>query len=422
MAVSRTKNTNKEWVRPTRDTSKPFTQVELQSLSPGPKLYTLFASNGLAFTVTPAGSKLFRYYYRTPTGQTTASLGKFPHVSLKDANLRLAEIQRKRAAGIDPNEEKRQARAGADFTFEKVARAWWETKTKHQKERTSNDIWERIQKHVLPKLGRLPIAAITAPMALPIFEAVANRGHVHSAKRILQYCKAIAKYAIRKGLITINVFDSLREALPVEKKKHHAAITEPKEFGRLLAALDEYQGDIVTRYALQLAPLFFLRSAELRCLKWSSINWDERIIEMQATDKKEKRDHIIPLCTQALRILHELKTFNGDNKYILASSLTGRPLSDMTLNVALRRLGFSKEEMTTHGFRAAARTMLAERLGYQSDHIELQSARKVVDGQGNTYNRAQWLDERTAMMQRWADYCDERRAEFRASLSKSLPP
>ncbi len=140
---------------------------------------------------------------------------------------------------------------------------------------------------------------------------------------------------------------------------------------------------------------------------WSQVNWAEKIIEMKATDKKEKRDHIVPLCRQALDLLHELRAFTGQREYILASSITGRALSNMTLNVALRRMGFAKHEMTTHGFRAAARTMLAERLGSHSDQIELQSARKVRDGMGDTYNRTQWLPERTMMMQRWADYCDE---------------
>lgn len=415
MAPVRAENTNsrgERWARPKRDSAKPFTQVELQALKPGPKLYTLFGPNGLAVAIAPTGSKLFRYHYRTVAGKaTTASLGQFPHVTLKEANSRLAEIKSKRARGVDPNDEKRRARAAEAHTFEATARAWVEVIGRSQKAKTNADILSRLEKHVFPTLGRIPIAAITSPLALPIFEGIVARGHVHAAKRVLQYCSAISDYAQAKGLVTGNVFGPLRGCLPAENKQHFAAITAPKEFGRLLVAIDEYEGDIITRFALKLAPLFFLRSTELRTLKWSQVNWDEKIIEMKATDKKEKRDHIVPLCRQALQLLSELRALTGNSDYILASSITGRALSNMTLNVALRRMGFAKHEMTTHGFRAAARTMLAERLGFHSDQIELQSARKVRDGMGDTYNRTQWLAERTRMMQDWADYCDRLRRE-----------
>ena len=271
-----------------------------------------------------------------------------------------------------------------------------------------------LEKDLFPYLGARPIAQITAPELLAVLRRIENRGAVDIAHRAKQTSGLIFRYAIATGRAERDPSRDITGALRNRRKIHHAAITDPKEVGKLLVAIDGYTGTPVVKTALKLSPLLFQRPGEIRHMEWSEINWEQRRWEIPAEKMKMRVDHIVPLCQQALDLLTELQRLTGRGKYVFPSARgASRPLSENGVRVALRTIGYANEQMTPHGFRAMARTILDEVLNYRVDWIEHQLAHAVKDPTGRAYNRTAHLEGRTKMMQAWADYLDSLKDEAR---------
>ncbi|WP_318258138.1 site-specific integrase [Geobacter anodireducens] len=275
----------------------------------------------------------------------------------------------------------------------------------------------RLERDVFPWLGGRPIGDIKAPDVLAVLRRVEARGALETAHRVKTICGQVFRYAVATGRAERDPAADLKGALPPAKKTHLAAITEPAKVGELLRAIDGYQGSFVVRSAMQLAPLVFVRPGELRLAEWSEIDFDAAEWNIPAERMKMKEAHLVPLSTQALNILRELHALTSPSRYLFPSARSNaRPLSNNAVNAALRRMGYDKDEMTGHGFRAMARTILDEVLQFRPDFIEHQLAHAVRDPNGRAYNRTAHLSERKKMMQSWADYLDDLRAPKEKSL------
>ncbi len=259
-------------------------------------------------------------------------------------------------------------------------------------------------------LGKHSITDINPVNVLSVLRRVEDRGAIETAHRVLSIINQIMRYAVQTGRLESNPTRDLTGALPPARATHHAAITEPTEVGALLRAIDGYQGDIITRTALRLAPLVFVRPGELRHAEWEEIDLASATWEIPANKMKRRLPHIVPLSSQAVKLMEEIQAVSGESGYVFTSLRSkGNPISENTINAALRRLGYTKEQMNGHGFRAMARTLLDEELSFPPDIIEHQLAHAVRDPLGRAYNRTQHLDARRKMMQKWADYLDELR-------------
>jgi integrase len=337
------------------------------------------------------------------------SLGAYPDVGLKLARERRDDARKAIAAGIDPVAQRRAKRAGQENTFQVVALEWlakqrFEVTTRKKAEWTFNQL-------LFPRLGSRAIASITAPEVLAVLNRMEAQGKHETAHRAKQRVSQVLRYAIATGRAQNDVTADLRALAPV-KTEHFAAITEPKRVGELLRAIDGYNGQPSTAYALKLAPYLFVRPGELRFAEWQEFSIEAAEWRIPAPKMKMQMQeyHLVPLSQQVVVILRKLQPITGSGKYLFPSLRTReRPISDTTLNAALRRLGFSSDEQTAHGFRSIADTLLNE-LGFPPDVIELQMAHKERNKVRAAYNRAQRLDERRKMMQAWADYLDGLRA------------
>ena len=381
----------------------------IRNAKPKEKPYKLSDGRGLYLLVNPTG-KYFRFDYRFQGKRKTLSLGVYPDVSLSQARDRLNEARKFLAGGVDPSEQRKAAKAiiesQAINNFETVARDWFEKKRGEWVESHSITVITRLEANVFPRLGARPVADITAPELLEVLRIMEARGAKELAQRVKQVCGQVFRYAIACGLAVRDPSADLRGALSSHKKRSMATITDPKQVGGLLRAIYGYQGHIASRCALRFAPLTFVRPGELRHAEWSEINIDLAEWKIPAEKMKMKRTHIVPLSRQAIEVLKEIEPMTGRGRYVFPSLRTGdRPMSENTVLAALRRLGYSKEEMTGHGFRAMASTLLHEK-GWHSDVIELQLAHAEKNSVKAAYNHAQHLPERREMMQAWADYLD----------------
>ena len=387
----------------------PLTDTAIRKAKPGPAPIKLRDGGGLYLLMRPDGARWWRWDYRRPvTGKrNTLSLGTYPDVSLSEARQRHAEARKLLAAGIDPGEQRKAEKAaGADRaanSFEVVAREWLGKRDWSESTGKKTEAW--LAKDVFPHIGGRPIAELTAPEFLRVARRIEERGAIETAHRIMQNCGQVMRYAIATGRADRNPVADLKGALTVPEERHFASVTEPARIGELLRALDGYAGDPVTRAALKLAPLLFVRPGELRHAQWADIDQDAG--EWRYTASKTGQPHIVPLAEQATAVLRELQPLTGRGQYVFPSMRgKGRPMSENTVNAALRRLGYDSDTMTGHGFRAMARTVLDEVLGFRPDYIEHQLAHAVRDPLGRAYNRTQHLPERRKMMQAWADYLD----------------
>jgi len=268
-----------------------------------------------------------------------------------------------------------------------------------------------LERDVFPVLGNRPITDITRGDVIALLRKVEARGVIETADRIKMYCGQIFRYALNLEKIPFNPVSDMRDVLTKREQGHHAAITEPKRLACLIRDIDEYVGSFVVKCALQIAPMVFVRPGELCRAEWTEINLDEAEWNIPATRMKMKQPHLVPLATQAVSILRELHKLTGEGRYVFPSYRSRlRPMSDVALLAALRRMGYSKEEMTTHGWRATARTIMDEVLTIRTDFIEHQLAHAVKDPNGRAYNRTAHLPERKQMMQQWADYLDNLKA------------
>jgi integrase len=390
----------------------PLTDSAIRNAKPKEKNYKLTDGGGLYLLVTPKGGKWWRLDYRYNGKRKTLSMGVYPDVSLKSARDRRSEAKTQLADDIDPGEARKATKASQSDAsgFEAVAREWWGKREPTWSKTHSSRTILRLEKDVFPWIGNRPIGEIEAPELLTVLRRIENRGALETAHRIHQSCGQIFRYAVATGRAQRDPSAALKGALPPTRQRHHASITDPKKIGELLRAVDGYEGSLVTRCALQLASLTFVRPGELRHAEWAEIDLDKAEWRIPAEKMKMRTVHIVPLSNQALKVLNEIKPLTGQGSYVFPGVRTNRrPMSENTVNAALRRLGYSKEEMTGHGFRSMASTILNEQ-GWHRDAIERQLAHAERNSVRAAYNYAEHLPERIKMMQRWADYLDKLKA------------
>ncbi len=393
----------------------PLTDTAIKNAKPGAKPIKLSDEKGLFLLLSPAGGKWWRLKYRFGGKEKLLSMGTYPEVSLKDARQRRDDARKLLADSIDPGANRKAVKATkterAANSFEVIAREWFVRKSPGWAESNADKIIKRLENDAFPWMGERPIAEITPPELLKVLRRMEERGAVESAHRMRNYCGQIYRYAIATGRAERDISADLRGALAPPVKEHRAAITDPKAAAELLRAMDSYQGSFVTKCALRLAPLVFVRPGELRKSEWIEIDLDKAEWNIPAERMKMREPHLVPLSTQAVEILRELHALTGEGRYVFPGARTnGRPMSDNAVLAALRRMGFAKDEMSGHGFRAMARTILDEVLGVRPDFIEHQLAHAVKDPNGRAYNRTAHLAERRKMMQQWADYLDKLKA------------
>ena len=388
----------------------PLNNLKIQTAKPKGKPYKLFDTDGLYLLVTEKGHKWWRFKYRFDGKEKSLSLGTYPEISLADARQRRDEARKHVAHGIDPGAVKKamkQADSAETDTFEVIAREWHAKFTPTWSAIHATTMIARMERDLFPWIGARPVNDVKAPELLTVLRRVESRGALETAHRIRTIAGQVLRYAVATGRCERDCSGDLRGALPQPGEHHHAAITDPKEVAPLLRAIDGYQGGFVVKCALRLAPMFFVRPGELRQAEWAEIDLDERVWNIPADKMKMKQPHIVPLCAQAVAILTELKQLTGASRYVFPSGRSfSRPMSNNTVNAALRRMGFDKETMTGHGFRAMARTILDEVLQVRPDYIEHQLAHAVRDPNGRAYNRTSYLAGRREMMQTWADYLE----------------
>lgn len=389
-----------------------LTDTEIRNARPGDKTLRLYDTRGLYLEIAPKGGKGWRLKYRIDHKEKRISLGVYPDVSLKVARERRDEARKLIADGVDPSlhrqAKKKATEVKAANSFEVVAREWFGRYSANWAQSHSKTVLRRLERDIFPWLGSRPIAEITAPELLAVIRKVEGRGALETAHRELNICGQVFRYAVATGRAERDPSGDLRGALPPVKTRHLAAITDPSRVGELLRMIDNYQGGLVVRCALRLAPLIFVRPGELRHARWEEIDLEGA--EWRFIVSKTKTDHIVPLSRQAITILQELQPLTGRGDYLFPSGRsTQRPMSENAVLAALRALGIDKEEMSGHGFRAMARTLLDEELGVRPELIEQQLAHAVKDPLGRAYNRTKHLKERHLMMQQWADYLDDLR-------------
>ena len=384
-----------------------LTESRLRAAKASQKAVKLFDGGGLYLLLHPNGSKYWRFKYRYGGKEKKLALGVYPTVSLKQARERRDDARRQIAAGVDPSAERKAAKEETDpECFEAVAREWFAKYSPSWAPSHSDKIIRRLERDLFPYLGGRPIKAINAPELLTVLRRIEARGTVETAHRALQNAGQVFRYAVATGRAERNCAGDLRGALAPVKESHYASVTEPKAVGELLRAIEGYQGDAVTRAALKLAPLVFVRPGELRRAEWAEMDFDKAEWRIPAPKMKSRALHIVPLSTQAVAILRELHPLTGSGRYVFPGLRSRtRPMSANTVNAALRRLGYSKTDMTAHGFRSMASTILNEQ-GWNRDAIERQLAHGERDAVRAAYNYAEHLPVRRQMMQAWADYLD----------------
>jgi integrase len=383
-----------------------LSDTAIRNSKPRIRPYKLFDGEGLYLLINPNDSRWWRFKYRLAGKEKLLSFGVYPDVSLKLARQMRSRARERLAQGIDPSLLRQSEKTAQANTFEAVAREWLVLQAKKLAPTTFAKATWTLETLVFPYIGGRPIAKITAADVLRVLKRIEGRGTHETAHRTRQRCSQVFRYAVVTGRAEHDVTISLRGALAPVDEQHHAAITQPQRIGELLRAIDGYSGHIVTHLALKLAPLVFARPGELRAAVWAEIDLNRREWRIAAERMKMREEHIVPLSAQALAILKELIPITGNSRYLFPSLNSGaRPMSENTINSALRRLGYTKEEMTGHGFRSMASTCLNEQ-GWNPDVIELQLAHAERNRVRAAYNRAQRLPERQKMMQGWADYLD----------------
>ncbi|MEW6672327.1 MAG: integrase arm-type DNA-binding domain-containing protein [Thermodesulfobacteriota bacterium] len=388
----------------------PMTDVKVRNAKPKNKQFKLFDTEGLFLLVTPAGGKWWRFKYRLEGKEKLLSLGTYPEVGLSQARVRRDAARKQVADGIDPSQVRKALKAAKvqdENTFEVVAREWHDKFTSSWTQVHAAITLKRLELNVFPWIGARPIIDIKAQDLLRVLRRIESRGAIETAHRVRIICGQVFRYAVATGRAERDPVADLRGALPPVKSKHFSAMTEPEKVGGLLRAIDGYEGALVTKCALRLAPLLFVRPGELRQAEWAEIDLDAAEWNIPAEKMKTRQPHLVPLARQAVEILRDLYPLTGAGRYVFPSPRTPkRPMSNNAVLSALRRMGFEKDEMTGHGFRAMARTILDEVLQVRPELIEHQLAHAVRDPLGRAYNRTKHLPERRRMMQTWADYLD----------------
>ena len=394
-----------------------LTDTAIRSAKPKAKTFKLFDSGGLYLEISPTGGKWWRWKYRFAGKEKRLSFGVYPNVGLKAAREKRDASRKQHAAGLDPAEARKAeklAQAGAE-SFEAIVREWHMKFSKGWSKEYSDRILRRFENDLFPWLGKRPIAKVEPPELLAVLRRIESRGAFETAHRARENCDQLFCYAMATGRAQRNPAADLRGALAPSKVIHHASITDPKEIGGLLRAIDVYEGLFITKCALRLAPFVFIRPGELRKAEWSEFDFNKSEWRIPGKRMKMKVLHIVPLSRQAVEILRELEPLTNRTipakpnapRYVFPGARSPeRPMSENTILAALRRMGYTKEEMTGHGFRSMASTLLHEQ-GWNHQAIERQLAHAERNQVSAAYNYAEHLPERRRMMQSWADYLDQ---------------
>jgi integrase len=394
----------------------PLTDASIRTAKPADKPRKMADSGGLYLIVTPSGGKWWRYKYRFGGKEKLLAFGTYPEVSLKEARERRDEARKLLSNGADPGAVKQAQKVEAwertANMFEAVAGRWFEVWRTGVAENTAEDQWTRLKTHVFPCLGDVSVSDISAPKVLAVLKPLESRGTGSTLRKTREAISQIMRFATQYGLAQGDPVPSLRGAFKAASGKHMAAILDKVKLGQLLRDIDAYEArHMPVKAALRLLPLVFVRPGELRAAKWAEIDLDAGVWKYFVT--KTKVEHLVPLAGQAVAILRELHLITGGNRhgFVFPGLNPGRIISNITLNSALRSMGYdTKTEITGHGFRAVARTLLAEELGFDPLVIEHQLAHRVPDTLGTAYNRTKYLKQRREMMQSWADYFDRLKA------------
>jgi integrase len=384
-----------------------LTQIKINNAKAQDKTYRLYDEKGLYLEVTPPGGKLWRLKYRFGGKEKRLSIGPYPEISLKQAREARDAARTQLAHGVDPSSHKKSQKAAeaksTDSAFETIALKWHAGQSRVWSTIHSKNVLDRLARNVFPYVGSKSIADITVPELLSLLRRIEGRGAHETAHRVLGNIGEVYRYAIASGITERNIALDLKGALQPVQKKHLAAVTEPKRVGELLRMIDTYSGTLTVQCALKLAPLVFARPGELRTALWQDIDFEDR--EWRYVVSKTETQHIVPLSTQAIGILEALHPLTNRSIYVFPNARSRhRPMSNNAVLSALRAMEISKDEMSGHGFRAMARTILDEVLGFRPDIIEHQLAHRVKDPLGRAYNRTSHLTERKKMMQEWSDY------------------
>jgi integrase len=390
----------------------PLTALEIRNAKPLEKPYKLSDGGGMYLEVMPNGSKYWRLKYRFAGKEKRLALGVYPNLSLSEARDERDKAKDVLKRGLDPSQQRKVEKITRTLnivnSFQGVAMEWLEKFGVNKAASTKEKTLFILRRDVFPWLGALPIAEIKPSNLLTVLQRIEDRGALETAHRAKQYVGQVFRYAVGSQRAERDISQDLKGALPSPNVKHRAAITEPVKFGSLLRAIEGFNGTFTVKSALRLAPLIFVRPGELRKTEWSWVDMDAATICYPASVMKMREDHIVPLSRQAIEVVREIQPLTSHGKYVFPSVRAGgQPMSEAAINAALRRMGFDQTEMTGHGFRAAARTMMDEVLGFRIDIIEQQLAHAVKDPNGRAYNRTAHLPERRKMMQEWADYLDK---------------
>lgn len=384
-----------------------LTEKAIIAAKPKEKLYRISdgKGEGLHLEIAPNGSKRWRLRFRLGGKEKMISLGVYPAVSLKEAREKAQTARKNLQQGINPSENTGKIKV-SETLFRVVAREWWEKFLAPNGGRYPSDAWRRIERETFPFIGDMDLTEITTPIILGVLKRIEARGNVETTHKVKSYINQIMRFGVACGHIASNPAADLIGALAPRRKQPRAAIIDPKEAGALMRAIKGYEGSVIVRCALQLAALTFVRPGELRTAEWSEVDLESAEWRIPAAKMKMKRPHIVPLARQAVTVLNELNFLTGHGSFLFPSARGGgRPMSDMAVNAALRRMGYTADKMVGHGFRAMASSLLAEQ-EWSTDAIECQLAHAEKNKVRAAYHRSDHLAERKRMMQAWADYLD----------------
>lgn len=389
-----------------------LSDTKVRSLKPKDKPYRTYDERGLYLQVATSGARLWRFKYKFDDKEKLLALGQYPYVPLSLARQRRDEARQLLARGIDPSVQKKALKDSTEGTFEAIFREWWQSRLGAIDPSTSEQIKRRAETYALPYIGSRTIAELKAADILAVARRTEARGLVETTHSVVQLIGQVMRYAVATGRAEIDPTPSLRGALKPVRVTHRAAILDKTVLAAFLRAMDAYPGSPIVRAAMQLQVLLFLRPGELRQLQWDFLDADRALLKVPGEIMKMREAHLVPLAHQSLRIIDDLRPLTGSSRYILPSpraigGKSDRPMSENGVLVALRAMGYDKQTVTGHGFRATARTFLDEELRVRPEVIEAQLAHAVRDPLGRAYNRTKHIEERTQMMQAWADWLDE---------------
>ena len=393
----------------------PLTDTAIRAIKPTSKTAKFFDGGGLYLEVAPSGGKWWRLKYRFQGKEKRISLGTYPTIGLKEARERREDTKKILANGIDPSAQRQAIKVSTTSidkdSFEVVTREWFDKHVVNLAPSYSKKVRSLFERQIFPVLGAKPIAEVEPTDVLSAARHVEQTGAIETAHRLIQICGQVFRYAIATGRTKYDVSTGLHAALPKVNVKHMATLTDKKRIGQLLRAIDAYGGFFPVRCALKLAPLLFVRPGELQKAEWAEFDLPAAEWRLPASKMKMRQRHIVPLSRQALSVLAELQAYTGNGQFLFPSiRTTTKPIALESMLVAIRSMGFTQDEMTMHGFRGMASTLLNE-MGYNRDWIERQLAHGERDHVRAAYNYAEHLPERRRMMQEWADYLDELKAE-----------